>query len=408
MPATRSPKSARRPSKPARSRGQVVARGDRKYLVRAFIGRDRLTGKRRYAARTIDGTHSQAQRALDALLGEIATGAYRAPVRVSLGDYLTGQWLPEKTAAAGVGALSGSCLADYTRAVHKLVKLAGALPLDAIGKAEVASIKLRIIAQHGEHLNAASRTFDVFRMAMNRAWCLDLIADNPARAERRIPIGKPQTAALDTQQTAAFLKAAKEYRDGRFAALFHVLLLGGLRPSEARALRWDDFTGDAVHVRRAATKDGQGRTLIGPTKTRTERTVPLPSQAIAALTEHRSRQAATILRAGVRSAWERNGRLIFPSQTGGVLDVEWMRRHWHAILKSAGLPRVRLYDARHTYCSSLMHAGTDAVTVATLVGHKDPSMTLRKYTHASGSSVSAAVAQLGDRMAVAEARVRAS
>ena len=48
-------------SKQARRTGQIVARGDNKFLVRVFIGRDEATGKRSYYNKTVRGTKKDAQ-----------------------------------------------------------------------------------------------------------------------------------------------------------------------------------------------------------------------------------------------------------------------------------------------------------------------------------------------------------
>lgn len=41
--------------------GQIIKRGDNKFLVRVFLGRDDQTGKRNYFNKTIRGTKKDAQ-----------------------------------------------------------------------------------------------------------------------------------------------------------------------------------------------------------------------------------------------------------------------------------------------------------------------------------------------------------
>lgn len=41
----------------SRKVGQIIARGERRWLVRVYLGRDRETGRRAYHNRTIYGTH---------------------------------------------------------------------------------------------------------------------------------------------------------------------------------------------------------------------------------------------------------------------------------------------------------------------------------------------------------------
>jgi hypothetical protein len=54
----------------SRKVGQIVARGERKWLVRVYLGRDRETRKRRYHNRTLCGSLRQAQEYLTKRLHE--------------------------------------------------------------------------------------------------------------------------------------------------------------------------------------------------------------------------------------------------------------------------------------------------------------------------------------------------
>jgi integrase len=229
---------------------------------------------------------------------------------------------------------------------------------------------------------------------MRRAFELEVIAVNPAPAERRVKTTAPKTSLLTVEQVAQLLATATTYRNGRYSALFHVLLLGGLRPSEALALRWDDLHERRLRVERAVTVDAHRRLVAGPTKTKAARSVVLPATALAALEQHRRTVAVEILRVGARREWLAGGRLMFPREDGRFLRIARVRSAWYAILEVAGLPAVRLYDARHSYVSALLHQGVDARTVADLAGHKDPAMTLRRYAHATPASVQNAVERL--------------
>ena len=45
-----------------RTSGQIVKRGEKKYLIRIFLGRDDSTGKRHYHNKTFHGTQTDAQK----------------------------------------------------------------------------------------------------------------------------------------------------------------------------------------------------------------------------------------------------------------------------------------------------------------------------------------------------------
>lgn len=394
-------KHSKTPGVSSRPRGQIIPKGDRKYLVRVFTGREPNTGKRLYAAETVIGTHGQAVKALTRKLSEVDQGTYRAPVRQTLGAFLRDAWLKERETDVKAGSLSPRSLEDYRRSVDKLVSHLGGTQLDAITKGDVAALRVTLKATYKP--SAAQRAFDVFRMAMKRAFTLDKIAVNPAPAEKRIATPKPRTAVLTVEEAARFLASAVTFKGGRFSAVFHVLLQGGLRPQEALALRWSDLQDGALRIERAVTRDMNRKPVIGPTKTRETRHVGLPDAALQAIEGHRMAQRADVLRSGVRATWDDAGRLMFPDDRGELLGIDSLRRAWKAISKDAKVPTVRLYDARHSYVTALFTQGVDPRTVADLAGHADPAMTLRRYAHALPSAKLGAVEKLQAAFSAASA-----
>ncbi len=50
-------------------------------------------------------------------------------------------------------------------------------------------------------------------------------------------------------------------------------------------------------------------------------------------------------------------------------------------LNGGGLPKLRLHDLRHTFASLLISEGADVVYVSRQLGHADPSITLKVYSH---------------------------
>jgi integrase len=54
------------------------------------------------------------------------------------------------------------------------------------------------------------------------------------------------------------------------------------------------------------------------------------------------------------------------------------------------LPHARLHDLRHLHATTLLLAGVPVHVVAARLGHADPSVTLRVYTHVIRSAEAAA------------------
>ena len=67
---------------------------------------------------------------------------------------------------------------------------------------------------------------------------------------------------------------------------------------------------------------------------------------------------------------------------------------WYRARKEAGIDDVRLHDLRHTVASQAVAQGVALSTVARMLGHSDPTMTLR-YAHVSDREVEAAAERIG-------------
>ena len=72
----------------ARKVGQIITRGDRRWLIRVYVRRDRETNKRKYHNRTIHGPVREAQVYLTRKLRERDLGRDLEGANVTLNEYL--------------------------------------------------------------------------------------------------------------------------------------------------------------------------------------------------------------------------------------------------------------------------------------------------------------------------------
>ena len=76
----------------ARKAGQIIARGDRRWLIRVYLGRDHDTNKRNYHNRTIQGSMRETQTYLTRKLRERDLGRDLEGVKITMNEYLD-RWL---------------------------------------------------------------------------------------------------------------------------------------------------------------------------------------------------------------------------------------------------------------------------------------------------------------------------
>jgi integrase len=355
--------------------GQIIRRGERRFLVRWFIGRDG-TGKRCYGSKTVHGTKKDAQAALREVMGNRDRGVVVESRRVSLGTYLD-EWL-EKAAR---GRLRPRTLDDYKEKLNRYVRpRLGALRLDRVTPLEIQGLVTEL---EGQGLSPATIRYAhaILSGALRQAVRWRLLAVNPASAVDLPRLKAREMQALGPDEAGRLRKALA---GTRFEALFLVLLGTGLRPGEAFALRWEDVDLEAarVTVQRTLPKRRQRDpvTFEEPKTARSRRQVPLPPTLVAALRRHRARQAEERLAVG--DAYAELG-LVFATELGEPVNPRnVIRRHFKPAVKRAKLPKtLRLYDLRHSFASLAMAAGAHVKTVSDRLGHASTRMTLDVYSH---------------------------
>ena len=230
----------------------------------------------------------------------------------------------------------------------------GNLPLRAITPPVLARWQAAALASgHAALVKARA----VLSAVMQTAVEAGLVPTNPVRSVRapKAPL-RDEVRPLAPASVEA-LRAKLSHRD---AVLVSLMAYAGLRPGEARTLRWG-------HV--------QDRTLVvGAAKTGRRRTVRLLEPLAQDLREW-------------RMACGRPGgdQPVIPRPSdGGELSAksfnEWRGEVFVPALERAGLDRARPYDLRHSFASLLLHEGRSVIYVARQLGH-DARYTLGTYGH---------------------------
>lgn len=358
----------------ARRAGQIVPRGERKWLVRWFVGTSE-SGKRRYASKTIRGTKRDAQQHLNSVLRSQDLGTYVEPTRIALDAYLD-RWL-EQSARTRV---SPRTFEDYKKLLKRYVRPEiGPRRLDALRPLHLQELITKLEAR-GLSPKTIRLTLSVLSRALKQAVRWGMLPNNPAALIDLPKQRRREMRALSQEEVARFRTAAA---GTRHAVLFDFLLATGCRPGEALALRWSDIDLDvgAITVRRALTTVA-GKPTFGEPKTATShRRIPLPTQLCDSLSAHRREQAEGALKTG--PAYSRNLDLVFANEVGRPLELRnIVRRHFKPLLELAGLPpSVRLYDLRHTHATLLLAQGVHPKVAAERLGHATTRMTLDVYSH---------------------------
>jgi integrase len=83
------------------------------------------------------------------------------------------------------------------------------------------------------------------------------------------------------------------------------------------------------------------------------------------------------------------GEPIYPD-TVCWLMTKIIRAHNQSADRKTWLPHTRVHDLRHIHATTLLLAGTPVHVVAGRLGHSDPAITLRVYSHIIGAAEASA------------------
>ncbi len=354
----------------ARRRGQIIPRGERKWLLRVFLGRDG-EGRKKYSSKTAQGTTAQAQQELTRMLHEADTGALIPPTGLTFAAYVE-EWYKTKA------RVSESTLNGY-RLQMKLYILPH---LGHLRLHEITPLAVQDTISKLRNQGLASRTIEyahaILHQALQKAVKLGLLVRNPTEDTELPPRTRRAFTILSPEQMVNLLESEK----GKPLYPLWLLLLGtGLRPGEALALKWSDLDGDTLRLQRVLVRNGSGAYDVAEQRAKTDqslRAVTLSKSVLEALKAHRQRQVEEMLSLGER--YERND-FIFAARFGSFLDPNNVRNRWKVALKKAGLPaNVRLYDTRHSHATALLNAGNvNLAWVSARLGHTSVTTTESVY-----------------------------
>ena len=147
------------------------------------------------------------------------------------------------------------------------------------------------------------------------------------------------------------------------ADVVRLLLLTGCRKGEILKLQWSEVDGERLKL--AHTKTGPRRVWL-------------------------SKAAQAILARQARAA----SPYVFTSPRHPDRPLSDTLSLWRRARTEAGFEDVRLHDLRHTVASQAVARGVPLSTVARMLGHADPTMTLR-YAHVGNSDLQAAAERIG-------------
>jgi len=325
----------------ARRQGQIIPRGDHRWLVRVYLGLNQETRRRRYLNRTVRGSFRSARHYLNAKITECKESRELDGVRLTLDQYLD-RWLE----LAARPKLRTKSLADYQSLLGRYIRPAlGECELSRLAPLDLQSAYHRM---HQEKLSprTVGYTHAVLHAALEQAVRWRLLDRNPASG---VAIPKPtrtEMRVFGPDEARRFLEHALPTRYG---VLFAVAFTTGMRPSEYLALRWSDlcWEDETLTVTRTLVK-GRGWTFAPTKRARSRRQLKLESWVARRLRHLYMRERS------IPDLSSLLARPIFRTRRDKPINSDSLAREFKRLLRSAGLEPMRLYDLRQHADSMIM------------------------------------------------------
>lgn len=339
-------------------------------------------------------TRKRAQRFLAETSTKVARGEYLDRAKVPTFGAVAEDWLRSKQDRRP------GTVANWRASLNRhLLPRLGSLQLDRIDTAAIERVRDELRGG-GLSTRTVSATLTtcaaIFKLAIRRGYMQTnpaALAERPFKSSGEVNSHEDQEEksgrdsllavrpdqVLDPNEISALLVAAAP---GLYRALLMTACLTGMRSGELFALRWDAVELNApngrgkIYVRRSlswarADPSEAIRPRFYPPKTAAGvRTIPLPPQLVGALMTWKIQCPAS------------DYDLVFPTANGAPIRRSNALRYglWPA-LRRAGLRRVTMHSLRHSFASIMIMTRKPITQVQYLLGHSNPAVTLRVYSH---------------------------
>jgi integrase len=377
-------------------RGTKRKKKDGVWEVRVYLGRDPVTGNPRQLSKTVRGSARDADDVLRDLIAKHG-GASSDGVGATFGQLLD-LWLEECERLDR----SPTTIRNYKSQIEKGIR-------PALGKVKLSRLSAKnldelygAMKEDGRSAKTIRNNHAIISSALHQAvrwgWVRDSVADRarpPQVSQRRIK-------APSVESVRAVVAAAED-RDPRLAPLLMLAALTGMRRGELCALRWSDAdleTGE-LDVSRSVVVAVGGLTEKA-TKTDRFRRVALDEVGVLLLRQHLANVEKWAAEAEATVAPD---AFVFSPYLDGSKPFrpDNVTSFFIRVRDGLGLKEVRLHDLRHFTATQLIGAGVDVRTVAGRLGHSDPSLTLRVYSHLIEERDRAAASIMGKVLSVPSA-----
>lgn len=352
--------------------------GDKAWYFKTYLGKDPLTGKKKYTTKRGFKTQKEAKIALATLELNVQKSGVPTSSNSTFQE-AADLWLTnyKKTVTASTYSRT-----DIIFNKHVLPKI-GNIKLSKITTAYCQKVI------NDWHDKGTSKQYPLFVNYMNKVFKyainIGLTTDNPV-ANVIVPVAKEnrqkKLKLYTKEQLQSFLTIIdyekNPYLKIRDYTLFRLLAFSGCRIGEVLALIWKDinFTTNELSINKTIAK-GEGYYVSQTPKTKSSnRKIILDEKTISQLKRWKLEQVKFLFKLGYSKP-----AFIFTNEQNKFTINQAVADRYSIYKERAKLPYIGLHGFRHTHASMLYNAGADHKEVQERLGHANIKTTMDTYTH---------------------------
>lgn len=227
------------------------------------------------------------------------------------------------------------------------------------------------LSEKGLSANSVNGVITVLKSSLKRAEMLNLVEKQYTACIQRPKNREKQVECFSKTEQRKIEAYIFEKNKPKLLGII-LCLYTGLRIGELMALEWSDvdLQKGMIKISKSchdAWRNGEYVKVIDSPKTQSsERIIPLPKQLILCLKD-----------------WKKqvDGNYVISGERRHGAPVRSYQKTFERVLSRLNIAHKGFHSLRHTFATRALECGMDVKTLSELLGHKNPTVTLKRYAH---------------------------
>ena len=287
-------------------------------------------------------------------------------------------FMPAKTVT-----VSENTRSSFQRTLDKVIYPAiGSVKMPNATSAQITALLLAYQSTE-KALSSCVKVYTVLNLLFKMAYQSDTISKNPMDKVERPRLRKDEEKKTEveayTPEELRYILQCLENEPLKWQAMIRLMIDTGIRRGECCGLQWKyvDLKAGTITIAHSLGYTPEKGIFLGITKGKKQRTITIAPEVAELLRQLRKEQAETAISSFVFSQ-EGSADPIHPTSP---------ERYMRKFAERNGINNLHPHKLRHSFASVALTNNADPASVSEILGHADPSITLRVYTHANAESM---------------------